>query len=160
MEQSLEDSYARFGPFVLRRCRALLRTDDAAQDAMHDVFVQLLSHRVPAAAHELAPWLNRVATNVCLNRLRSQRRSPLDQSDALALQIASTEEPGGQVLAGRMLEVLFGRFPVSSRDIAVLHLLDGLTLGEIAAEVGLSVSGVRKRLRALAAHGLSLEVPP
>jgi len=31
----------------------------------------------------------------------------------------------------------------------VLHLHDGLTLEEVAREVGLSVSGVRKRLRRL-----------
>ena len=48
-----------------------------------------------------------------------------------------------------LLERLFGRQPASSRTIAVLHYLDGLTLEEVAFEVGLSVSGVRKRLRSL-----------
>jgi RNA polymerase sigma-70 factor (ECF subfamily) len=38
-----------------------------------------------------------------------------------------------------------------------LHLLDGLTLEEVAQEVGLSVSGVRKRLRTLRAHVEALE---
>jgi RNA polymerase sigma-70 factor (ECF subfamily) len=33
--------------------------------------------------------------------------------------------------------------------MAVLHYLAGLTLEEVAVEVGLSVSGVRKRLRSL-----------
>jgi RNA polymerase sigma-70 factor (ECF subfamily) len=33
--------------------------------------------------------------------------------------------------------------------MAVLHFVDGLTLEEVAAETGLSVSGVRKRLRGL-----------
>ena len=36
--------------------------------------------------------------------------------------------------------------------IAVLHHVDGMTLEEVAAEVGLSVSGVRKRLRTLKAR--------
>jgi RNA polymerase sigma-70 factor (ECF subfamily) len=31
----------------------------------------------------------------------------------------------------------------------VLHYLDGLTLEQVAREVGLSISGVRKRLRGL-----------
>jgi hypothetical protein len=39
--------------------------------------------------------------------------------------------------------------PVSTRVSAVLHYVDGLTLEEVAAEVDLSVSEVRKRLRGL-----------
>jgi RNA polymerase sigma-70 factor (ECF subfamily) len=38
--------------------------------------------------------------------------------------------------------------------MAVLHYVDGMTLEQVARECGLSVSGVRKRLRALRA------VPP
>lgn len=35
--------------------------------------------------------------------------------------------------------------------MAILHYVDGLTLDETAAEMGMSVSGVRKRLRVLKA---------
>ena len=48
-----------------------------------------------------------------------------------------------------MLGQLFAKEQESTQTIAVLHLLDGMTLEEVAAEVGLSVSGVRKRLRTL-----------
>jgi RNA polymerase sigma-70 factor (ECF subfamily) len=48
-----------------------------------------------------------------------------------------------------MLNRLFSGEPESTATIAVLLLLDGLTLEQVASEVGLSVSGVRKRLRTL-----------
>jgi len=40
--------------------------------------------------------------------------------------------------------------------MAVLHYVDGMTLEEVARETGYSVSGVRKRLRALRTtlHGM------
>ena len=41
--------------------------------------------------------------------------------------------------------------------MATLHFVDGLTLEEVAGEVGMSVSGVRKRLRALRATLVELE---
>ena len=44
--------------------------------------------------------------------------------------------------------------------MAVMHLLDGLTLEEVAAETGLSVSGVRKRLRTLRSNVRELEAMP
>jgi RNA polymerase sigma-70 factor (ECF subfamily) len=37
----------------------------------------------------------------------------------------------------------------NTRYMAVLHYIDGLTLEETAQETGMSVSGVRKRLRRL-----------
>jgi RNA polymerase sigma-70 factor (ECF subfamily) len=42
--------------------------------------------------------------------------------------------------------------------MAVLHYVDGMTLEETAETVGLSVSGVRKRLRSLQARVKNLEV--
>lgn len=153
----VEDCYRRYGPFVLRRCRALLRDDDHAVDAMHDVFVQVLNHAGSITPTAIAGLLHRIATNVCLNRLRTEKRKPLDADDELLLRIAADVEPGAQTAAARFLQSLFSRVPVSSREIAVLHLLDGMTLEETAHEVGLSVSGVRKRLRALASVGRELD---
>ena len=124
---------------------------------MHDVFVQLLAHVRDVEVNATAGLLHRIATNLCLNRLRSEKRKPYDADDELMLRIAADSEPGAQTAAARFLGTLFGRVPVSSREIAVLHLHDGMTLEETAREVGLSVSGVRKRLRALEAAGRALE---
>ena len=54
------------------------------------------------------------------------------------------------------LSRIFGEQKESTRTIALLHLLDGMTLSEVADEVGMSVSGVRKRLRGLKAMGLEM----
>ena len=45
----------------------------------------------------------------------------------------------------------------STQTIAVMHLVDGMTLEEVAGEAGMSVSGVRKRLRTLRARLVALE---
>jgi RNA polymerase sigma-70 factor (ECF subfamily) len=133
---------------VLRRCRALLRDEEAAVDAMQDTFVQLVRHqdRIRGEAH--SRLLYRIATNVCLNRIRTRRRRPEDPDDVLLAQIAAMDEEGPR-LARNLLDRLFAREQESTRVIAVLHLLDGLTLEEVAEQVGMSVSGVRKRLRPL-----------
>jgi RNA polymerase sigma factor (sigma-70 family) len=139
----------RYGPMVLRRCRHLLRDEDDAMDACQDVFVRLLEHRDRIEARFPSSLLYRIATNVCLNRIRDRKRRPTTDDDAALLAIASAETPGAREEATVMLDRLFRRHPVSSRTIALLHYLDGLTLEQVAEVVGLSVSGVRKRLRAL-----------
>lgn len=134
---------------VLRRCRNLLRDEDRALDAMQDVFVLLLRNDARLVADAPASLLLRMATNVCLNRIRSTSRKPEDADEALLQQIAGDDGLESRSLARAALARIFGREPESTRAMAVMHLVDGMTLEEVANEVGLSVSGVRKRLRTL-----------
>lgn len=139
----------RYGPMVLRRCRRLLGDEDEALDACQDVFLRVIEHRTQLNDSYPSSLLYRIATNVCLNRLRDNRRNPVTRDEEVLYDIARAEEPGATSEARLLLARLFGRHPESSRTIAVLHFVDGLTLEEVADETGMSVSGVRKRLRAL-----------
>jgi RNA polymerase sigma-70 factor (ECF subfamily) len=147
----------QYGAMVLRRCRRLLGSEDDALDACQDVFVRVLEHRRRLEDRYPSSLLYRMATNVCLNRIRDRGRRPsppghpldeVEREDLLA-SIASAEEPGAGSEARLILDWLFGRHPESSRTMAVLHYVDGLTLEEVARQTGLSVSGVRKRLHRL-----------
>jgi RNA polymerase sigma-70 factor, ECF subfamily len=149
MTVDIESLYGTYGPMVLRRCRRLLRDEGKAQDAMHDVFVEILRRKATLDDRAPAALLLTTATNVCLNRLRSQRRHPEDREEALLQSIAGETGNEARTLARRMLDRIFGAEPESTAVIAVLHHVDRMTLEEVAAEVGMSVSGVRKRLRTL-----------
>jgi RNA polymerase sigma-70 factor (ECF subfamily) len=139
----------RYGPMVYRRCLRLLRDEDQAMDACQDVFVRLLERRDWLDARYPSSLLYRIATNLCLNRIRDRRRQATTGDDALLERIASAEDGESAAGARLLLDRVFGRQPESSRTIAVLHYVDGLTLEQVAEVVGLSVSGVRHRLRTL-----------
>ena len=151
MTVDVEALYRRHGPMVLRRCRRLLGDETEACDAMHEVFVQVLRRQDQLDAHAPSSLLYRIATNVSLNSIRARGRRPQVQDGELLQRIASLDDLEGSSHARWLLDQLFARQPSSSRTIAVLHLLDGLTLEQVAQTVGLSVSGVRKRLRKLRA---------
>jgi RNA polymerase sigma-70 factor (ECF subfamily) len=156
----VEDFYRRYAPMVLRRCRRLLGEEEQAADAMHDVFVQLLVHHERLVGDGASSLMYRIATNVCLNRLRSRARRPEDPDSARVYDLVRSVEPEPQAEARSLLDRALGRAPVSSATIAVLHHLDGLTHAEVAEIVGMSVSGVRKRLRTLEAELRRLESAP
>lgn len=145
----VEKWYRRLGPMVLRRCRALLADPEEAADTMHDVFASLVRHRARLDGRAPASLLLRMATHACLNRLRSARRRPAEAVDERVLEIARMAEPEGAWIARLHLGRLFRDELASTRVMAVLFHVDGLTYEEVAREVGLSVSGVRKRLRGL-----------
>lgn len=153
----LEACYRRYGPLVYRRCLRLLRSEAQAEEAMQDVFVELLRRRERLEDRGLASLLFQMATHVSLNRLRSRRRHPENDDDRLILQIAHDEQLEERSLADALLGALFGREPPSTRVMATMHYVDGMTLHEVAAELGMSVSGVRKRLRTLRERLLKLE---
>ena len=143
---------------VLRRCRRLLGDEQAARDAMHDVFVQVLVRGDELVDQAPSSLLFRIATNVCLNRLRARKRRPEDGDPDLLMDIAEQTDPAARGAARSILDALFRHEPADTAVIAVLHLHDQMTLEEVAAEVGMSVSGVRKRLAKLRTKLHNLEV--
>lgn len=126
-------------------------------DAMHDVFVEVLRRSAKLDLDHPSSFLYRSATNVCLNKMRSKRRKPAHYDNDLLDRIACAPDSEERVGAMQWLERIFEREQPSTRTMAVMHLLDGMTLEEVAKEHGLSVSGVRKRLRTLRAHVAELE---
>lgn len=148
----VESFFVRYGPMVHRRCTHLLKNEADADDATQEVFVRVLRRAQAEGVVDDKPvsYLWTVATNVCLNRLRTRRRKPTDSYDAdtaLVDAIAAVDDGvSTSPLRAAVERVFFGE-PESTRLMAVLHFVDGLTLEETAHELGMSVSGVRKRLR-------------
>lgn len=118
-------------------------------DVCQDVFVRVLERRAWLNVTYPSSLLFRMATNLSLNRIRDKRRAALPVDNDLLDTIACADETAERSLASALLDRVFGRHPESSRTMAVLHHIDGLTLEEVARETGFSISGVRKRLRAL-----------
>ncbi len=149
----VEAYFRTWGPMVHRRCAALLKSEAEADDATQEVFVRVLRRAQQGAVVDDKPvsYLWKVATHVCLNRLRSRKRRPEDSTapEDLVERIAAVDDGVGTSPVRRALDRIFAAEPASTRTMAVLHFVDGLTLEETAAEMGMSVSGVRKRLRVL-----------
>ena len=129
----------------------MLNDEQQAREAMQEVFVQILRRRTTVEDKGLGGLLYRTATNVCLNQLRTLARKPHHSASDLLPRTPEAACYADQTEARDMLRVALAREPESSAVIVALHLHDGLTLEQTARFVGMSVSGVRYRLRALRA---------
>jgi RNA polymerase sigma factor (sigma-70 family) len=148
----VEALYLRYAPMVRRRCLHLLRDDALAQDAAQEVFVNCLRFQDRLAGEFPSSLLFRMATNTSLNLMRSRRRRPETHDENILLAIASQEDHGAAYEARSVLGRIFGKEEESTRVMAVMYHLDGMTLDEVAKETGMSISGVRKRLMGLRAR--------
>jgi RNA polymerase sigma-70 factor (ECF subfamily) len=139
--------YSSLGPAVYRRCLKLLRDSDAARDATQDVFVKLVKDMDRLQDREtVMPWIYRVATNHCLNVLRSRRRAgptaPLDD----ALELAPAPAGGASYPDRALARAVLAEFDEDTQAVAVGVLVDGMEHEELARVLGVSRKTVQRRL--------------
>jgi len=142
----IEAFYTRYGPMVLRRCRRLLGDEQAAYDAMQEVFLKVLSYRERLSGDYPSALLYRIATNTCLNKIREDRQRGRREHPFLQRDLVLAPAHDAAISAGNFLDHLFENERDEARQIAVMYFLDGMTLKEIGDTVKLSTSGVHKRL--------------
>ena len=143
--RSIDTLYRDYGPGVLRRARTLLGTDQAAWDALQEVFVRVL-HRLEVFRGESSPmtWLYRITTNYCLNLLRdSARREARVRAHALTLSSISADDPELRLTLAQLLT----RIPSELCEVAIYHHVDRMTHDEIAEVLGVSRRTVGNYLR-------------
>lgn len=121
-------------------CRLAGRHD--AEDLLQDTFLtahrKLASYRGDSA---LGTWLFRVATNVCLDHLRSRGYRWSQFADELGDQVEDSSRPAGAVLGvvDRLdLERALASLPPGARTVFVLHDVEGFEHKEIAGMLGVT----------------------
>jgi RNA polymerase sigma-70 factor (ECF subfamily) len=161
VERDLEQLYSAHGRALFIHCVRLLGDAPSAEDATQEVFLRVRRHagRAPDAA-EMRPWLFRIATNHCLNELRSRgvrARTP----PQLSMLATSNQEDtlAAQNDARRFLE----RLPPRARAVAWLTYVDGMLQHEVAETLGVSrrtvvnyLNQVRTRLEQTSRSGLAV----
>jgi RNA polymerase sigma-70 factor (ECF subfamily) len=140
--------YEKYAPMVIRRCRQMLKCEDDALDAAQDVFVCLINAKMRLHGQYPSSLLYTMATNTCLNRIRQKKSRGEISSDTGDVAMPVTDSAYDKVEARLIMDAILKTESESTRAICFMYHADGMTLKEIGEAVGLSISGVRKRLLA------------
>lgn len=148
--------YQTYGPMVLRRARGLLGDEQAARDAMHDIFLKAWRAE-DGFRGQASPmtWLYRITTNHCLNLLRDERRRRELLAGATARGSGARAGEEDRLAVAELL----ARVSDHLREIAVYYYVDELSQDEIAEIVGVSRRTVGYRLEEFRAAALALCQP-
>jgi RNA polymerase sigma-70 factor (ECF subfamily) len=142
----IESFYISYGPMVLRRCRRMLKNEQSAYDAMHEVFLKVVSNQNRLTDEYPSALLYRMATNVCLNRIRNEKKHTLNEYLNILQNTSFFENQELETSTRNLLEYILGKEEETPRKIAVMYFVNGMTIKEIAATMRLSISGVHKNL--------------
>jgi RNA polymerase sigma-70 factor, ECF subfamily len=140
----LESIYKSHAAMLHRRCLQILGDEQEAFDALQDLFLHL-STKLDTFRGDarLTTWLYRIATNHCLNRLRSARSLSRLQQD-LARQVQ--HDPVPDLERRELLLKLMEELDEEELQIAFHRHHDGMTQVEIAEVLGVTERTVRNRL--------------
>ena len=156
----LRDLYSRYGGSVYGRCFYLLKERAKAEDAMQDVFAKALGKGATFRG-EASPltWLMTIATNHCLNLIRSEQAPWHSRfvEEAVGRARRAELDGGGGHSGPRLFEnreavrKVLARADRETQAAAIHYYVDEMTLEEVAAALGRSVPTVRKRLESFTA---------
>lgn len=132
----LERLYADYRQLIVAHCTRLLRDSSLAEDAAQDVFMRVRRHaaRLPEQA-QIRPWLFRVATNHCLNELRSREVRTRYCPELSQLRARDQEE---SMSARNDARRLLSRLSPRAREVAYLTYVEGMLQREVAQTLGVS----------------------
>lgn len=132
----------RLRGFIAKRVPASNEVDDL----LSDVFVKVHT-RIDTLEDEarLAPWLFQITRNTLTDHYR-RRRSPTAGLEEVEAAVAEDDYDAAALIAASLRD-LVDRLPAKYRDALVLTEFEGLTQAEMAAELGLSVSGAKSRVQ-------------
>lgn len=138
----------------------LLGSQEDADDVTQEVFIRAFVSWQELYDHEnLAPWLYRIATNLCVDLLRRRKRISwwplMRRSPGQQFERASEEEApylpldtGGipEVFERDQIRLALAKLPEDYAIVLVLNAAQGLSYQEIAHVVGISPNAAATRI--------------
>lgn len=159
--QAFEALVNRYEAKVYRLSIRMLRNPEDAQDALQETFLQVYRGLKGFEGRStFSTWLFRLATNVCLMKIRAREIEP---SKLLPLEnylprheegepphiVDWANRPEEALLSResreKMMEAL-GRLPADYRAVFVLRDMEGFSNAEAGETLGISVAAVKSRL--------------
>ena len=144
----------QYRPRIVRYIRYLIHDASEAEDLAQETFIRAYRQqetlRDPAA---LESWLYRIATHICIDRLRQRAKTRARQAGSLVedLPIVDQVQPSPFVIVqqaemGQCVDQYVATLSDPQKAVLLLHDADGMTDKEIADLLVLPLTAVKMRL--------------
>lgn len=143
--QALDLLYRDHAPGLRRRLRARLGSAEEANDLIQDAFARLLGSHSLGRVQQPAAFLNRIVRNLLIDRSRRSAvrppHVPLESDFEIAVRPEQADAIEVEQMRKRYREAVEG-LPERTRQVFLLHRMQGLRYKEIAARLDISVRTV------------------
>ncbi len=135
-------------PLLLGVARRILQDEAEAEDVVQEAFVKLWQSGAGLEIGDagVRPWLRRVVTNHCIDRIRAGRRTDvtdeIPEQPVAATQFTNLAESDLSARIARAMQDL----PERQRQALALFHFEGLSQSEVAAALAISDEAVESLL--------------
>jgi RNA polymerase sigma-70 factor, ECF subfamily len=146
-EAAFAELIERYSPRLRYFLRKVLASADGAEDALQDVWLDVLRH-LPRLAdpQALKAWLYRIARDLAFGRLRKAKRNEQPLDEANVPDPAAEEENDFSAEDAARIHAALDELPAEQREVLVLRFLEEMSYEEIARVVGCQLGTVRSRI--------------
>lgn len=144
---AFEQLYREHSGWVYALARRMADDETLARDMTQEIFIKLWQKISSFRGDsEFTTWFRRIAINICLNRLSSEKRRSnrvFTTDDVAAYETGGKSHGAG---AGIDLERAIRGLPEHARAVFVLHEVEGYKQREIAEMTGVAEGTVKSQL--------------
>lgn len=149
---SFEILMRRHNRTIFRAARAILRSDDEAEDVMQHAYLRAFEHLGEYQGQaRFAAWITRIAVYEALARLRRRKFvTPLDECEAEEADMTSTQQssPEQRVSDAELraiTEAAIDELPRDFRLVFVLRAIEQMSVADVAESLGVPEQTVKTR---------------
>jgi RNA polymerase sigma-70 factor (ECF subfamily) len=152
-ERQFCELYRKYYFYIYKRAFYFFYNREISHDIAQEVFYKVVVALEKGNREVLKiAYLTRLATNLCIDRLRKEGARPPVSSDPAALDRASAVDGQSHAHGIMRIREVLRTLPRSLREIAAYRLLDGHGLGEIAEITGIPKRTLQRRLDKIKKH--------
>lgn len=153
--------YREQAPRLRRWVDARLRSADEANDLVQDAFARLLGSDARHGLRQPEAFLNRIVRNLLIDRSRRlsgrAQHVPVDETNAPVERATQADDMELEQMRERYRAAV-GALPPRTREVFLLHRVEGVGYKEIATQLGISIRTVEWHVgEALLSIGRDLE---
>lgn len=143
----LDRMYREHNPWLLRWIRSRNRSAGSVDDIASEVFVRLVAMDDITTIREPRAMMTTIARHVMIELFRRNQLRRAYEAELAALPETAVASPEHQMIvleALQTIDKLLLSMSVKARTAFLMSQIDGMKYADIAKEVGVSVSMVRK----------------
>lgn len=139
------------GEDLLGYLRRRLRSDADAHDIAQEAYLRFIRLADPGRIDNAEAYLFRIAANLLWEHRMREQRSVTDSDGDAAMQLETEHTPLDMAVSSELamrFRKALDTMPAAPRAVLVLSLRDGMPYEVIGAQLGVSVSMVKKHMQA------------
>lgn len=142
--------YKRYSGKVFGKCISLLKNEEAAEDAVQEIFMKILFNLSKFSGRsKFSTWLYSITYNFCIDTIRKQKKNLSTAVDDIENYdvVDDVEDSFLMEMNIERLKVILGEIPTNDKSILLMKYQDELSIKEIGDILDKSESAIKMKIK-------------